>query len=244
MKNILIFILFLCLSTTTKAHWSDLYFSEKHSVPAFDIGSSEILYNVELTDSIFYVGNVGDTLYLIKPDYSVIPNLPYFSLHRVLLKDCLLDSSFRKSYDTYKDSLMQNIVYDGDINFFYDANNKLINKYRKVAPYGYVNDLGYSANFTFDFWINYTNLNKKTIKYLKIYFSCYNPVGDYICGTSVNGIGPVEYLNSASWDFDNIYFPNTSTIEYIKITKLVITYMDNSKITLIKNMRFFTADNK
>lgn len=78
---------------------------------------------------------------------------------------------------------MQNIVYDGDINLSYDANNKLINKYRKVAPYGYVNDFGYSADFTFDFWINYTNLNKKIHFSLRI-INKISPKSTYYCRIS------------------------------------------------------------
>ena len=120
-------------------------------------------------------------------------------------------------------------------------------KAKDFAPRGYIDDWGWSKNS-----IGYAaprfkfvNTNSKTIKYITFYVQYENAVGDlvrdYMDGSttfSYRGIGPIEQFESGSynWEDDCPYFiKNAATA---KVTKVVIEYMDGSKYTLIKELKF------
>jgi hypothetical protein len=87
---------------------------------------------------------------------------------------------------------------------------------------------------TFDF--SYVNMNKKTIKYIDIYFCVTNDVND-ICRTGhFKGIGPLKEFGSANWSWDRSSYFVSGDASNMKLTKIIITYMDGTQKILSKNM--------
>lgn len=124
----------------------------------------------------------------------------------------------------------------------------------KTFKHGFIDSWSWSTNSVngIDFKIDYTNTNSKTIKYIDIYFIVKNPVGD-ICRISYNNgsntghlrcVGPLEQYDSGSWDWDAVYY-TTGDASSLSFTKFVITYMDNTKHTLVKELayKYYTLDN-
>lgn len=114
------------------------------------------------------------------------------------------------------------------------------------APHGYIEEfswykdvLGYAHPE-----ITFCNTNKKTIKYISFYINYFNPVEDPIRAGFSNsydciytGIGPVENEEIVSWNFKDVdYFIKNASTAMIK--KVVIEYMDKTKYTLIKELKF------
>lgn len=120
----------------------------------------------------------------------------------------------------------------------------------KDFKYGFINKYGWSTNSVngIDFNITYTNTNTKTIKYIDVYCTISNPVGD-ICRILYNGsnmckftcVGPLEQFETASWNWDSAYY-TTSDASKLKINKIVLTFMDNTKYTLIKEIAYSRDD--
>ena len=117
----------------------------------------------------------------------------------------------------------------------------------KIFKYGFINSWSWSTNYVngIDFKIKYTNTNSKTIKYIDIYFIVKNPVGD-ICRISYNKgsnvchltcVGPLEQYDSGYWDCDAVCY-TTGDASNLYFTKFVITYMDNTKYTLVKELAY------
>ena len=136
----------------------------------------------------------------------------------------------------------------GIMNFHY------LTEIAKTFKHGFINSWSWSTNSVngIDFKINYTNTNSKTIKYIDIYFIVKNPVGD-ICRISYNNgsnichlkcVGPIEQYYSGSWSWDAVYY-TTGDASKLYFTKFVITYMDNTKYTLVKELayKYYMLDN-
>lgn len=83
-----------------------------------------------------------------------------------------------------------------------------------------------------------TNTAKKTIKYISFTVSGLNAVGDLVKGRSglsiitVKGVGPIEFEQSGSYDFN--YTWHTDLVQEVKILSVKIQYMDNT-IKVISN---------
>ena len=116
----------------------------------------------------------------------------------------------------------------------------------KTFKHGFINSWSWSTNSVdgINFKINYTNTNSKTIKYIDIYFIVKNPVGD-ICSLYNNDsnighlrcVGPLEQYDSGSWSWDAVYY-TTGDASNLYFTQFVITYMDNTKYTLVKELAY------
>ena len=87
-------------------------------------------------------------------------------------------------------------------------------------------DYYYSTGLSFSL----INLSSKTIKYIALTTKGLNPVKDPIESKTVRGIGPIAPGESATYEFDNVWW--TDLVEYHKPTTCVITYMDGSTKTL------------
>ena len=57
-------------------------------------------------------------------------------------------------------------------------------------------------------------------------------------------VGPIEQYDSGTWSWDAVYY-TTGDASNLYFTKFVITYMDNTKYTLIKELayKYYTLDN-
>ena len=114
-------------------------------------------------------------------------------------------------------------------------NYEEIKKIGKTFKYGYIDKYSWSTNSVngINFNISYTNTNSKTIKYIDIYFIIKNPVGDTI-----------KQYNNGYWSWNAVYY-TTGDASNLHFTKFVITYMDNTKYTLVKELayKYYILDN-
>lgn len=145
------------------------------------------------------------------------------------------------------DSLKTIDNFDSALEFIKAYNYVTTEDLFKKYKHGVILDWSWSTNSVngIDFNINYLNTNKKTIKYIEIYFYIKNPVND-ICKIKFNNgsnicklkcVGPIEYKENGSYSWDACYY-TTGDAEYLHFTKLVITYMDNTKYTLAKEITY------
>jgi hypothetical protein len=123
----------------------------------------------------------------------------------------------------------------------------------ETFKYGYIDSFSWSLNSVngINFEIAYVNTNPKTIKYIDIYFIVKNSVDD-ICRIKYNNgsnichlkcVGPLEQFDYGSWSWDaaETKYYTTGDAHYLHLTKFVITYMDGTKYTLVKELAFKTS---
>jgi len=122
-------------------------------------------------------------------------------------------------------------------------------KLRDKAPYGFV--LQHRARFNSVYgvepYFEIFNTNEKSIKYIEFFFSVFNAVNDlcYLDNQpigSVTGVGPVESFKSASWGWNQATHYTSGDAKYLRIVKLVITYMDGSGKTLLDDSIVINTD--
>lgn len=151
--------------------------------------------------------------------------------------------------DSIKQTEFESAKYECELKNFY----KLI-EIAKTFKYGFINSWSWSTNSVngINFEINYTNTSVKTIKYIDVYFIVKNDVGD-ICRILYNNgsntchlrcVGPLEQYESGAWSWDAVYY-TTGDASKLHLKKFVITYMDNTKYTLIKELayKYYILDN-
>lgn len=73
------------------------------------------------------------------------------------------------------------------------------------------------------------------MKYIEVYWACTNDVGDIRKTGRFQGTGPLQEWESASWNWDHSSYYVSGDASKMNLTKVVITYMDGSKITIPKN---------
>lgn len=149
--------------------------------------------------------------------------------------DLKKNSAIAFHYEAFKDSLQQ---YD-EINKVVmqvlddDSNYNYWETIEKIAPYGYIDEWSWSRNYScVNLYFTYTNLNKKTIRYMDIYVTAFNDVGDVRGTGHFSGTGPIEYNHRGGWDWDDSYFYVANDVTELRISKIVITYMDRTKKVL------------
>lgn len=147
---------------------------------------------------------------------------------------------FKYHCDVYKDSLKSHSeLLNNDLVRYWEIKYNVENLYnaKKLAPFGYFGDWGWDTEYgyvTFNF--EYVNLNSKTIKYIDVYWYVTNDVND-ICGKGhFKGVGPVETGDLGSWKWDDSPYYVSSSATNMRISKVILTYMNGSKQVLSKNM--------
>ena len=195
-------------------------------------------------DSIFCVRATTDSIFWatkreVKLGYEVDV------LHGTKIPDELMRSDkYRYHYEIFKDSLNKGISCDTGFDYSketVDEFNDLslrggIRKIVSEAPYGFVDEWHWDCEYgSVSFDITYTNMNKKTIRYLDVYWTITNDVGDVRKTGHFKGTGPVEPGDSAKWEWDYSSYYVAGDASNMQLTKLIITYMDGSKKVLSKN---------
>ena len=143
-----------------------------------------------------------------------------------------------KNFSTIKDVPEQVAYYNYSV---------YLEEISKDFKYGFIKKWSWSTNSVngIDFKISYTNTNNKTIKYIDISFIIKNPVGD-ICKIYYNNgsntghlrcVGPIEQFETGTYSWDAVYY-TTGDASDLYFTKFVITYMDNTKYTLVKELAY------
>lgn len=114
-----------------------------------------------------------------------------------------------------------------------DALSAIRQQMREKCPYGLVNEWGWDNEYgNVSFYVTFTNYNSKTIKYIDYYFSIFNDVGDKRGSGNFKGTGPVEPWYSGSWEWETSRYWTYGDASKMKITKIIITYMNGTTKTL------------
>ena len=111
---------------------------------------------------------------------------------------------------------------------------------KKVIPNAYIDDWDWENDYgTLNLWIKIANTSKKKIKYVTVYWQSKNDVGDVRDHGYLKGTGPVEPECFGYWHWDNTFHFLSGDVTYLSITKIVITYMNGSSVTLYgKSLKF------
>lgn len=193
-------------------------------------------------DSIFCMGFRNDTLYHLTSEDMALDET-YLKVHKLYVPASLKSNDkFRYHFEVYGDSLRAfKLVALEDPESFnsYTAYNAL-QKVRAKAPNGYFEDWGWNDEYgAITFHFKYTNTNKNTIKYIEVFWVVTNDVGDVRKTGSFRGTGPLEEWETASWNWDHSMYYVAGDATNMNITKVIITYMNGSKVTVPKNRLHF-----
>lgn len=191
-------------------------------------------------DSLHCMGIKNDSIYFVTASKGYY-NTKFALAHVAQIPSKLANyEDFKYHCDVYKDSLKLNSeVLDNDFVSYISVKWYLdnFNKAKKIAPFGYFGDWGWDTEYgyvTFNF--DYTNLNSKTIKYIDVYWYVTNDVND-ICGKGhFKGVGPVETGDLGRWKWDDSPYYVYSSATNMRISKVILTYMNGTKQVLSKNM--------
>lgn len=153
------------------------------------------------------------------------------------------NNKFAYHCDVFKDSLKNHeFDFDKGLIEYMNAKNFLdvFNIIKKKAPNGYFVDWGWDNEYgcvTFNF--KYMNTSPKPIKYIKVYWTIKNDVGDVRGSGSFSGTGPVESMSSASWEWNHSSYYVAGDASKMRITRVVITYINGTTKTLTGNNIIF-----
>ena len=198
-------------------------------------------------DSLHCMGIKNDSIYFVTASKGYY-NTKFALAHVAHIPSKLANyEDFKYHCDVYKDSLKLNSeVLDNDFVSYIAVKWYLDNfkKAKKLAPFGYFGDWGWDNEYgyvTFNF--DYTNLNSKTIKYIDVYWYVTNDVND-ICGKGhFKGVGPLEVGNIGRWKWDDSSYYVSRSATTMRISKVILTYMNGTKQVLSKNMIKFGEKN-
>lgn len=205
--------------------------------------------DLEHLERKFYVLSLSsDTIYYVQDNPNIMMlGKAHNGIHFAEITDVLKQNKKFKEYlEIWHDSLALH-------NDYTNHGAKMINLYtylkfksdiQKEAPYGFIGNWGWELNSAdgVEPYFSFYNTSEKTIKYVDFYFSLYNAVGDrcYLKYDKsytghVRGVGPVEPGSLGSWEWDRATHYTSADASEMKITKVVITYMDKTVRTLTGN---------
>ncbi len=163
--------------------------------------------------------------------------LDYFHAHQGDISSTLKGyEPFKYHYEVFKDSL--NAHYNAQLSEELDLLNtryflEHMVEIQKKAPHGYFESWSWDKDYSFiTFSCTYVNTNKKTIKYIEVFWKALNDVGDVRKTGSFKGTGPVESWQSGSWSWDYSHYYVAGDTSKMRLTKVIITYMDGSKVVI------------
>ncbi|MBR5102700.1 MAG: hypothetical protein IK092_06205, partial [Muribaculaceae bacterium] len=180
----------------------------------------------------------NDTAYSMEVKSGFLDNV-YLVFHCFEIPNELRTSDDYITYKTvFADSLALKPEYNKE--FVEQLNNysfyEYIEQLKKEVPYGFFNSWGWDDEYsTISFNFNYMNLNKRTIKYIDVYWKVTNDVGDVRKTGHFKGTGPLEQYESASWNWDYSSYFVAGDASNMKITKVIITYMNGQQQVLTGN---------
>ena len=226
-----------------KAHsWHDLCLDYAISI------NCKFCNLAHLERQFFVLSLSSDTIYYLQdtPTIMMLGKI-HSEIHYAEITDALKQNrKFKEYLEIWQDSLAHNNELTNDkaksINLYNFI--KFKSDIMKEAPYGFVGDWGWNLNSAdgVEPHFSFVNTSGKTIKYVDFYFNLYNAVGDrcYLKYDKsytghVRGVGPVEPFCPGSWEWDRATHYTSSDASEMRISKIVITYMDKTVKTLIGN---------
>lgn len=234
---------------------SERAYRDTHAFNKIELGSirldcvlcPEVLY--PSNETVKCLGIKNDTLYFSLKrigDYDLSYNYIHAAeLSETVLRDSLLNLHIRAYGDTLR-LCGENLSVDK----VKRMNETAIANYRKevkkhTPPYGYVESWSWNLDhYNVSFSIDYRNTNASTIKYLYVYFAVTNDVGDVRKTGHFSCTGPVKEGNVGSWSCDDsYYYVFAGDATQMKITKLVITYMNGRKVVIPEKKILYSNQN-
>jgi len=211
-----------------------------HDVPTSNIALTCKICNQTIKeDELYVIGIVKDTIVYITYGGGDLDQY-YTIVHKSHIPLMLAkDPKFSQHVLAFKDSLEQDETFLNETLLnYYNAKYRLeyYQDIEKKAPYGYFESWSWNNKYsfvTFDF--RYINTNKKTIKYIDVYWKIKNDVNDVRCSGHFKGTGPLAYDESASWSWDYSSYYAAGDATHMNITKVILTYMDGTQKVLTGN---------
>ena len=193
-------------------------------------------------DSLFCMAFRNDSLYHMTSEDMAL-DVTYLKIHKSYVPASLKSNEkFKYHLEVFGDSLMNKQLKSLD-------NPEALNSYwayqalqevKAKAPNGYFDDWGWDDEYgSVTFHFRYTNTNKNTIKYIEVFWVITNDVGDVRKTGSFRGTGPLEEWETASWNWDHSMYFIAGDATNMNISKVIITYMNGTKVTIPKNKLCF-----
>lgn len=226
-------------------HWLPIKTKSKYS---YSSGTSTVPLECALcdkkissysTDSIYVAAINNDTIFSVENIDGLLDN-SYLEFHAYRIPYELQQSEYYKQHlEAYKDSLFSKPDYNGD--FARDMNLYSLHNYvetvKKEAPYGLFTEWAWDDEYSvITFSFSYLNLNKRTIKYIDVYWKVTNDVGDVRKTGHFKGTGPLEQYETGSWNWDYSSYYVAGDASTMEFTKVIITYMNGQQQVLTRNM--------
>ncbi len=179
------------------------------------------------------IKNIYDPTVLQNIDISNGSDMSYSDYRSYILRRNGEGEQYRKELAKQRDSI--SVMYrwmsylEKKKSYYDKLNQKQIFLIGKEYAYGDYSDFGLELEFY--------NCFKKAIKYIKFETKSYNIFGDLqgdYFGKKVSGgrcVGPLEPGESAKWRFDELYYDKNDIIQYVCVTKVTFTFIDNTTIT-------------
>lgn len=194
------------------------------------------------TDSIYVRAINNDTIYSWERKSGFLGYSPIEVHAYPIPSDLKASEYYTRHLEAYRDSLTADTTYSKDVAEYLNsyAMVNFIEKVTKEAPYGFFIDWGWDDEYSsISFHFNYMNLNKRTIKYIDVYWKVTNDVGDLRKTGHFKGTGPLEQYESASWNWDYSSYYVAGDASNMNITKVIITYMNGQQQVLTgKQIKF------
>ena len=195
-------------------------------------------------DSIYVIGIANDSVYYMTSKMKDLGQ-SYSVLHISPLSQIMNNSEFQYHFEAFKDSLNKrssNLSYKSVLSYNKKQYDEYLAKIKKIAPFGYVGEWSWDNDFSVSFHVDYCNTSKTTIKYIDFYWKVLNGVDDVRGTGSFSGTGPVDEWETATWNWDYSHYYVAGDADYMKITKIVITYMNGTKKVLTGDNIIFSED--
>ena len=186
-------------------------------------------------DSVFAFAIQNDTIYSPHIEQGYLDK-SYLHIHRYCVPQNLKTSSaYQQHFKIFKDSLTNDTLYEHDFVAYYNSKafSDYIKEVQAEAPYGFFVDWGWDSEYSFiSFHFRYMNTNKRTIKYIDVYWKVTNSVNDVRETGHFSGTGPLAQFESANWNWDYSSYYVAGDASNMQITKVIITYMNGQKQVL------------
>lgn len=184
------------------------------------IKNDTLLY---ITPKDFYLG-----IELYKAHYAKIP---------IALQQ---DEDFNYHLLAFKDSIDESALNLNSVRTVTDYLNfrsytQAVEELKAKAPYGFITKWSWENEVTVSLELEFFNTNKKKVKYIDVHWVATNDVDDVRGRGVFKGTGPVEYLSSASWSWNNSLYFLANDATTLRIAKIVLTYMNGTKKILTGN---------
>ena len=196
-------------------------------------------------DSVHVAAICNDTVYYMKEVQGYL-GLSVMQMHATAISPSWWEyTPFSYHMEAFDDSISTapHIDHAMAAQFNLEKGQEYLNALGRKAPYGFFLEWDWGDEYTmvtFDF--SYFNTNKKTIKYIDVYWRILNDVDDVRKTGHFKGTGPVAQYEPGRWTWDSSSYFVAGDATRMELTKVIITYMNGTQQTLTKKMIFTETD--